>query len=82
MAVLVLHWALNGDINRTYSCIVYVAHLHRYEDMPHDSFEAGGVPPFMYGTHYSTPGLVGWASTSAQSMRHYGHELWRKELYT
>ena len=27
----------------------------RFRDMPHDSFE-GAVPPFLYGTHYSTPG--------------------------
>ena len=26
--------------------------------MSADSFEEGGVPPFMYGTHYSTPGWV------------------------
>ncbi|GLI70367.1 hypothetical protein VaNZ11_015146 [Volvox africanus] len=29
----------------------------RFRDMPHDSFE-GSVPPFLYGTHYSTPGYV------------------------
>ncbi|KAG2501969.1 hypothetical protein HYH03_000465 [Edaphochlamys debaryana] len=29
----------------------------RFNDMPHDSFE-GAVPPFLYGTHYSTPGYV------------------------
>lgn len=29
----------------------------RFHDMPTDSFE-GAVPPFLYGTHYSTPGWV------------------------
>ena len=26
--------------------------------MSADSFEEGAVPPFLYGTHYSTPGYV------------------------
>jgi len=31
----------------------------RFRDMPADSFEEeGGIRPFMYGTHYSTPGYV------------------------
>ncbi|GFH08813.1 BEACH domain-containing protein, partial [Haematococcus lacustris] len=30
----------------------------RFRDMPHDSFQEGDVPPFLYGTHYSTPGYV------------------------
>lgn len=30
----------------------------RFRDMPADALEGACVPPFMYGTHYSTPGYV------------------------
>ncbi len=30
----------------------------RYADMRHDSFGEGAGPPFLYGTHYSTPGCA------------------------
>lgn len=30
----------------------------RFHEMSSDSFAEGALPPFLYGTHYSTPGYV------------------------
>jgi factor associated with neutral sphingomyelinase activation len=30
----------------------------RFREMSSDSFNEGATPPFLYGTHYSTPGYV------------------------
>jgi hypothetical protein len=37
--------------------------------MPHDSFDEGGIPPFLYGTHYSTPGCVSKALVDLLCLR-------------
>lgn len=36
----------------------------RYREMQTDAGFEGSVPPFLYGTHYSTPGYVVWGTAA------------------